>query len=470
MNPFTRRSFLARSSFGLGAMALGSLMNGIAGEVLGARGLHHAPKAKRVILLFQAGGPSQMDLWDYKPELEPHRGEVLPDRIRQGQRITTMTQRQGRLQVAPTIFEFAQHGQSGRWASELLPYTSKVVDDLCVIRSVSTNAINHDPGMSFFQTGSELPGRPSIGAWVHYGLGSANDNLPGYVTLISNGAYDETQPIASKLWGSGFLPASHQGVQFRSGADPVLYLQDPAFKSAARKRGMLDTLKALNEERFDQTGDTEIETRIQQYEMAYRMQMSVPELADLNKEPQSTFDLYGEDARKPGTYAANCVLARRLAERDVRFVQLFHTGWDHHNHVPRDLPPLCRETDRASAALIQDLKQRDLLKDTLVVWGGEFGRTIYSQGDLHPKKYGRDHHPLCTTIWMAGGGIKPGIVHGQTDDYCYNVVENNVPVHDLQATILHLLGINHERLVYKLQGRRYRLTDVHGNVVKPIIV
>jgi hypothetical protein len=463
-----RRSFLARSGFGLGATALGA-MSSPAAEVPGARGLHHAPKAKRVILLFQSGGPSQMDLWDYKPDLVRHRGTELPDSIRQGQRITTMTARQGRLLVAPTIYDFARHGQSGRWISEQLPHTAKVVDDLCVIRSVQTNAINHDPGMTFFQTGSELPGRPSIGAWVHYGLGSGNRDLPAYVTLISNGDYDETQPIASKLWGSGFLPSSHQGVQFRSTGDPVLYLQDPAFRSAARKRGLLDTLKALNQERLSQTGDAEIETRIRQYEMAYRMQMSVPELTDLSGEPNSTFELYGDDARRPGTFAANCLLARRLAERDVRFVQLFHTGWDHHNHVPRDLPPLCRETDQASAALVQDLKQRDLLKDTLVIWGGEFGRTIYSQGTLHPTKYGRDHHPRCSTLWMAGGGVKPGSVYGTTDEFCYNVAENPVQVHDVQATILHLLGINHERLAYKLQGRRFRLTDVHGQVVKDII-
>ena len=463
-----RRNFLSGTGYGLGATALGSLL-AQAGHLPGSRGFHHAARAKRVILLFQAGGPSQMDLWDYKPELEDQRGILLPDSIRRGQRITTMTQRQGRLQVAPTIFKFAQHGQSQRWVSELLPHTAKVIDDLCVIRSVATNAINHDPGMSFFQTGSELPGRPSIGAWVHYGLGSENKNLPGYVTLISNGDYDETQPIASKLWGSGFLPTSHQGIQFRSTGNPVLYLQDPAFHSAARKRRMLDTLKAMNEERMSQTGDTEIETRIRQYELAYRMQMSVPELTDLKDEPESTYKLYGDDARKPGTYAANCLLARRLAERDVRFIQLFHTGWDHHNHVPRDIVPLCRETDQASAALIQDLKQRHLLEDTLVVWAGEFGRTIYSQGELHPTKYGRDHHPLCTSIWMAGGGVKPGMVYGATDEFCYNVVENRVHVHDVQATILHLLGVNHERLVYKLQGRRFRLTDIHGHVVKDIL-
>jgi len=465
---FNRRQFLSRASYGLGAAALGSLL-ARAGDVPGARGLHHTPKARRVILLFQAGGPSQMDLWDYKPGLEKYRGILLPDSVRRGQRITTMSQRQGRLQVAPTIFKFDRHGQCDRWVSELLPHTARVVDDLCVIRSVATNAINHDPGMSFFQTGSELPGRPSIGAWVHYGLGSENENLPGYVTLISNGDYNETQPIASKLWGSGFLPASHQGVQFRTTGDPVLYLRDPAFPSPARKRGMLDILKALNEERFSQTANPEIETRIRQYEMAYRMQMSVPELTDLSDEPESTWQLYGEDARRPGTYAANCLLARRLAERDVRFIQLFHTGWDHHNHVPRDIKPLCRETDRASAALIHDLKQRDLLKDTLVVWAGEFGRTIYSQGELLPTKYGRDHHPRCTTIWMAGGGVKPGIAYGLTDEFCYNVVENPVHVHDVQATILHLLGIDHKRLVYKFQGRRFRLTDIHGNVVNDII-
>lgn len=466
-----RRAFLQRGAGGLGMAALWSLLqdSALAGDVPGARGLHHPPRAKRIIFLFQCGGPSQLDLWDHKPGLERLRGTELPDSIRRGQRITGMTATQSRLLIAPSQYRFTQHGQNGRWISELLPHTARVVDDLCVIRSVHTNAINHDPGITFFQTGSELPGRPSFGAWIDYGLGSLNHDLPAYVTLISNGAFDKAQPIYSRLWGSGFLPGAHQGVQFRTQGDPVLYLRDPAFAKPERKRPLLDTLQALNEERLAATGDTEIETRIRQYEMAYRMQASVPELTDLNTEPDETFRLYGDAARQPGTYAANCLLARRLAERDVRFIQLYHTGWDHHTHVPRDLPVLCRETDQATAALLTDLKRRDLLKDTLVVWAGEFGRTTYCQGSLTPNNYGRDHHPRCFTIWMAGGGVRPGIAYGATDDFCYNIVENPVHVHDVQATILHLLGIDHERLVYKFQGRRYRLTDVHGQVVKPLL-
>lgn len=467
----SRRSFLRRGAGGLGSAALFSLLQreALADDVSGARGRHHAPRAKRVIFLFQCGGPSQLDLWDHKPELHKLRGTDLPPSIRQGQRITGMTATQASLPVAPSQYQFARHGQSGRWVGELLPHTAKVTDDLCVIHSVHTNAINHDPGITFFQTGSELPGRPSVGAWVHYGLGSLNEDLPAYVTLISNGDFEKAQPIYSRLWGSGFLPGAHQGVQFRTKGDPVLYLRDPAFKEPERNRALLDTVKALNEERLAATGQAAIETRIRQYEMAYRMQTSVPELADLRSEPEATFDLYGAAARQPGTYAANCLLARRLAERDVRFIQLYHTGWDHHTHVPRDLPVLCRETDQATAALITDLKQRDLLKDTLVVWAGEFGRTTYCQGTLTANNYGRDHHPRCFTIWMAGGGVKPGMAYGLTDEFCYNIVENPVHVHDVQATILHLLGIDHEKLVYKFQGRRYRLTDIHGQVVKPLL-
>lgn len=470
-SPTSRRAFLQRGANGLGIAALHSLLQGSAlgSDLPGVRGLHHPPRAKRVIFLFQSGGPSQMDLWDPKPNLERLHGTDLPPSVRRGQRITSMTSKQSRLRIASSFYKFARHGQSGREVGELLPHTAKVVDDLCLIRSVHTNAINHDPGITFFQTGSELPGRPSFGAWVHYGLGSLNNNLPSYVTLISNGDFAKAQPIYSRLWGSGFLPSSHQGIQFRTGGDPVLYLRDPAFKDPKRMRPMLDTLKALNEQHLADTGDAEIETRIRQYEMAYRMQTSVPELTDLGTEPESTFELYGDAARKPGTYAANCLLARRLAERDVRFIQLYHTGWDHHTHVPRDLPVLCRETDQATAALVTDLKRRDLLKDTLIVWAGEFGRTTYCQGSLTPRNYGRDHHPRCFTIWMAGGGVKPGIAYGATDDFCYNIVENPVHVHDVQATILHLLGIDHEKLVFKFQGRRYRLTDVHGQVVKPLL-
>ncbi len=464
----TRRQLLMRSGVGIGGAALAGLLGPSAYAVNG-RGSHHPPKAKRVIFLFQSGGPSQMDLWDYKPGLEQRRGADLPDSIRMGQRLTGMTARQDKLPVAPSIFKFARHGKSETWVSELLPHTAGVVDDLCIVKTVTTNAINHDPGITFFQTGHELPGRPSMGAWLHYGLGSMNRDLPAFVVLLSAGNYGAAQPVYSRLWGSGFLPTSHQGVQLRAAGDPVLYLQDPAFADPARKRRMLDMLAKLNGEHFEKTGGREIQTRIAQYEMAYRMQTSVPDLTDFNSEPEATFERYGPDSRKPGTFAANCLLARRLAERDVRFIQLYHTGWDHHSGLPRGIRTLSQETDQPCAALIQDLKERGMLDDTLVIWAGEFGRTIYSQGTLTETNYGRDHHPRCFTIWMAGGGAKPGLSYGETDDFCYNIVQDPVHVHDLQATILHLLGIDHEQLTYRFQGRRYRLTDVHGHVLKPLL-
>lgn len=462
----SRRQFFQRAGVGVGGAALANLLAPATGR---GDGLHHAPKAKRVICLFQSGAPSQLDLWDHKPGLEKHRGTDLPASVRMGQRLTGMTSGQKSLPIAPSIFKFDQHGESGRWVSELLPHTAKVVDELCLVHSVHTNAINHDPGITFFQTGHEMPGRPSIGAWMHYGLGSLNEDLPAFCVLISNGAYNASQPIYSRLWGSGFLPTSHQGVQLRAAGDPVLYLDDPAFSDPARKRQLLDAVAKLNQKRFEETGDTEIQTRISQYEMAYRMQTSVPDLVDLSDEPESTYERYGEDARKPGTFGANCLLARRLIERDVRFVQLFHTGWDHHSGLPAGVRTLTKETDQPSAGLILDLKERGLLDDTLVIWGGEFGRTVYSQGALTETNYGRDHHPRCFTVWMAGGGVNAGMAYGLTDDFSYNIAENPVEVYDLQATIMHLLGIDHERLTYKFQGRRYRLTDVHGHVLKELM-
>ena len=467
-----RREFGRRAGLGFGGMALASLLgeaSGMAGDVAGARGLHHAAKAKRVIFLFQSGGPSQLDLFDPKPGLTKLRGNELPDSIRMGQRITTMTSGQDTLPIAPSTFGFRRAGQTGTSLGDLLPHTAEVADDLCLIRSVSTNAINHEPGVTFFQTGHEFPGRPCMGSWVHYGLGSMNRDLPTFMVLTSNGAYRRSIPISSHLWGSGFLPSIHQGVALRPDRDPMLYLSDPGGAMPADNRGLIDVVADLNRQQQMRTGDPEITTRIRQYEMAYRLQTSVPQLADLSGEPESTFKLYGEDSRKPGTFAANCLMARRLVERDVRFVQLYHTGWDHHQEINQSLPVLCRETDQASAALIRDLKQRDLLKDTLVIWGGEFGRTTFSQGNLSDRKYGRDHHPRCFSIWLAGGGVKAGTTFGQTDDFCYNVVENPVSIHDLQATILHLLGIDHERQVFKFQGRRYRLTDVHGKVVPGLL-
>ncbi len=468
----TRRALLGRASFGLGATALASLLDGgLFAAPAGLAGLpHFAPKAKHVIYLHQSGGPSQMDLFDYKPWLQQLRGGELPDSVRMGQRITGMTSGQDTLPTAPSIFKFQQYGQSGAWVSELLPHHSKIVDDLAIIKTVNTDAINHDPAITFIQTGSQQPGRPSLGAWVSYGLGSENQNLPAFVVFVSQtSGLNVDQPLFSRLWSAGFLPSNHQGVKFRSGSDPVLYLSDPPGVSKEGRRRMLDTVAEINKQRYDAYGDPEIETRVSQYEMAFRMQTSVPELMDLSKEPASTFDLYGPEARKPGTYAQHCLLARRLVERGVRFVQLYKRGWDQHNDLPRDLALQCQATDQPSAALVTDLKRLGLLDETLVVWGGEFGRTVYCQGRLTDTNYGRDHHPRCFTMWMAGGGIKAGTTLGETDDYCYNIVSDPVHVHDIQATVLHCLGVDHKRLTFKFQGRHFRLTDVHGELVKKVL-
>jgi hypothetical protein len=480
----TRRQLLGLASTGIGVAALASLLRpeafaagpGVYSSDRDARtgglaGLpHFAPKATRVIFLHQSGGPAQMDLFDYKPQLDKYRGTELPDSVRMGQRITGMTSGQGSLPIANSIFKFARHGQSGTWLSELLPYTAKIVDDITIIKTMHTEAINHDPAITFIQSGSQQPGRPSMGAWVSYGLGSENQNLPAFVVLLSQAqALNTDQPLFSRLWGPGFLPSSHQGVRFRAGSDPVLYLADPPGINRTTRRQMLDAVVKLNRIKAEAYADPEIDTRIAQYEMAYRMQTSVPELMDLSKEPDHVFDLYGPDSRKPGTYAANCLLARRLAERNVRFIQLYHRGWDQHNDLPRDLALQCKGTDQPTAALIMDLKQRGLLDDTLVVWGGEFGRTVYCQGKLTDNNYGRDHHPRCFTMWLAGGGVKRGFTLGETDDHCYNIVSDAVHVHDLQATILHCLGVDHTRLTYKFQGRYFRLTDVHGEVVTKML-
>ena len=473
----TRRHFFGRTSAGLGAAVLATLLNDdlrgaeVAGNPDGGLpGLpHFPPKAKRVIYLFQGGAPSQMELFDFKPRLYDLRGSELPDSIRQGQRLTGMTSTQSSFPVVPSLFKFSQHGKSGAWVSELLPHTATVVDQLCFIKSMFTEAINHDPAVTFFQTGFQLAGRPSIGAWLAYGLGSENKDLPAFVVMVSAGSGNGDQPLADRMWGSGFLPTKYQGVKFRSSGDPVLYLSNPAGLSESGRRRFLDDLSKMNQVEVENFGDPEISTRIAQYEMAYRMQTSVPELTDLSKEPARIFELYGPDSRKPGTFAANCLLARRLAERGVRFIQLFHRGWDQHNQLPKNIALQCRDIDQACAALIQDLKERGLLEDTLVVWGGEFGRTVYCQGKLTADDYGRDHHPRCFTVWMAGAGIKPGMTHGETDDFCYNITRDPVHVHDLHATILHALGIDHTRLTFKFQGRHYRLTDVAGNVVQPVL-
>jgi hypothetical protein len=465
----TRRHFFRLTSTGIGTAALASLLSQDARAEGGLPGLPHFPaKAKRVIYLFQHGAPSQLDLFDYKPALEKHRGADLPASVRMGQRLTGMTAYQATFPTAPSIFKFQQHGESGAWISELLPHTAKVADRLCVIRSMQTEAINHDPAVTFFQTGFQIAGRPSIGSWIAYGLGSESQDLPAFVVMVSQGVGAE-QALADRQWGSGFLPTRYQGVKFRSGADPVLYLSNPPGYDDTARRKFLDDLARLNEVEYGSYHDPEISTRISQYEMAFRMQKSVPELTDLSKEPPSTFEMYGPDSRKPGSYAANCILARRLAERGVRFVQLFHRGWDQHNNLPKEIRGQCLQTDQPTAALIQDLSARGMLDDTLVVWGGEFGRTVYSQGALTDKNYGRDHHPRCFAMWMAGGGIKGGISYGETDDFSYNIVRDPVDVHDLHATVLHCLGIDHTRLTYKFQGRHFRLTDVHGNVVRSIL-
>ena len=463
-----RRTFLRSSAHGFGMAALASMMPSAEGAPRFQR--QTAPKAKRVIYLFQSGAPSQMDLFDPKPELTARRGEDLPDSIRMGQRITTMTSGQKTLPVAPSIFEFERHGQSGIELSELLPFTRQIADDICVVRTMFTEAINHDPAITFFQTGSQLAGRPSIGSWVSYGLGSENRDLPQYVVLTSRGTgRPNDQPLYDRLWGAGFLPTQYAGVKFRNTGDPVLYLSNPAGIDRPLRRDMLDDLAALNRANHTLLGDPEIESRISQYEMAYRMQASVPELTDIADERESVLDLYGPEVKQKGTYAANCLLARRLAERDVRFIQLFHQGWDHHGGLPKALAGQCSDTDRPTAGLLKDLKQRGLLDDTLIIWGGEFGRTIYSQGKITPTNYGRDHHPRCFTMWLAGAGIRPGMTLGRTDDYCYNIVEKPVHVHDLNATIMHLLGIDHTRLTFKFQGRHFRLTDIHGELIHDIL-
>ena len=409
-----------------------------------------------------------VELWDYKPALKKLHGTSLPESVRQGQRLTGMTAGQSSFPIVNPPFAFQQHGESGTWISELLPHTAKVVDELCVVKSMYTEAINHDPAITFFQSGNQQPGRPSIGSWFSYGLGSENSDLPAFVVLLSKNTFYQAQPIYSRLWGSAFLPSNHQGVKFRSQGDPVLYLNDPAGTDRQGRRKLLNALSEMNEIRQQEVGDPEIQTRIAAYEMAYRMQTSVPDLADLSNEPDSTFKLYGEDAKIPGTHAANCLLARRLAERGVRFIQLFHRGWDHHSNLAKHIPVLAKETDQGTAGLIMDLKQRGLLEDTLVIWGGEFGRTVYSQGGID--NYGRDHHPRCFTVFFAGGGFKPGFSYGKTDDFCYNIVEDPVHVHDFHATILRAMGVDHKRLTYRFQGRDYRLTDVHGKVVHDLLV
>ncbi len=462
-----RRTFLRTSAHGFGAVALGSLLAGETAQAASLLGKpHHAPRAKRVIYLFQSGGPSQCDLFDPKPELEKQRGKELPSSVRGGQRITTMTSKQKTLPVTPSQYRYQRHGESGIALSELLPQLGKVVDDLCLIRSMHTEAINHDPAITFFQAGFQLAGRPSIGSWVSYGLGAINENLPSYVVLTSQGG-SGSQPLYSRLWASGFLPTEYSGVKLRNTGAPVFYLSNPSGIDKALRRDMLDDLAKLNRRQHEAVGDPEIEARIAQYEMAFRMQSSVPELADISNEPENVLKLYGPDVSKPGTFARNCLLARRLAERDVRFIQLFHMGWDHHGKLAEMLPKLCRSADHPTAGLLLDLKQRGLLDDTLVIWVGEFGRTIYAQSP--DKNYGRDHHPRCFTAMLAGGGVKQGHVHGATDDYCYNIASDPVHVHDLNATILHLLGIDHEKLTYKFQGRQYRLTDVHGRLVRGIL-
>jgi hypothetical protein len=477
----TRRHFFGKSAVGLGAAALASCMNpSIFANDLAAGGdrqtfgvmpaLHHAPRAKRIIWMFMADGPSQLDLWDYKPKLQEYFDKDLPDSIRNGQRITTMTSGQARFPVAPSLFKFAQHGKSGAWISELLPELAGVADDLCIVKSMHTDAINHDPAITFITTGSEIPGRPSLGAWLSYGIGSPNRDLPSFVVLISRLATGGmNQALFSRMWASGFLPTKHAGVSMRSSGDPVLYLSNPPGVSDNVRRQMLDGLGELNQERLSEVGDPEIAARISQYEMAFRMQTSVPELADISKEPKHILDLYGPEVSQPGSFAYNCLLARRLAERGVRFTQIFLRGWDHHGGLPGSIRQLAKVADQPCAGLIKDLKQRGMLEDTLLVWGGEFGRTVYSQGTLTKENYGRDHHPRNFCMWMAGGGVKPGIVHGETDDFSYNITEKPVHVHDLNATILHLLGIDHEKLTFRTQGRDFRLTDVHGKVVTDIL-
>lgn len=486
----TRRQLFGRSALGVGTAAMAQLMSS---DLLANTsqnpidGLHHSARAKRVIYLFMSGGPSHHDLWDYKPKMRDMFGKDLPENVRDGQRITGMTSGQKTLPVCPSKYKFTKYenNQSGVWVSELLPHTARVAKELCVVHSTFTEAINHDPAITYIQTGSQIPGRPSLGAWLSYGLGSMNENLPHYVVMHAHSNHAE-QSLFNRLWGSGFLPADHQGILMRSQGDPVLYLSNPAGVTREDRRAQLDTLAAINQEQYKEFADPEVLVRIRQHEMAYRMQSSIPELMDLSTEPQSTFEMYGDDARKPGTFAACCLNARRLVERGVRNIQIFHRGWDAHGNLPKEHESQCKDVDQGSAALIKDLKQRGMLDDTLVIWGGEFGRTAYCQGNLTNANYGRDHHPRCFSVWMAGGGVKPGITYGRTDDYGYNIVDvdgnkitpqptkeewtpGTMHIHDLNATILHLLGIDHKKLTYRYQGRDFRLTDVHGHVVHDVI-
>jgi hypothetical protein len=489
----TRRHFLSGASLGLGSLALEALLprtlspqSAAQSQPPAADGLpelpHFPPRAKRVIYLFQSGGPAQQELFDYKPFLDEKHGQQLPDHVRAGQRLTGMSVNQASIPLARSIFRFARHGHCGAWVSELLPHTAGVVDELCIIRSTFTEAINHDPAITFFQTGSQIAGRPSMGSWISYGLGSINENLPSFVVLVTPNKGD--QPLYARLWGNGFLDSRYQGVRFAGGRDPVFYLTNPEGVSPAGRRMALDTLGALNRLQQGRELDPEIEARMAQYEMAYRMQTSVPDVMDISGESQHVLDMYGPDVQRPGTFARHCLLARRLAERGVRFIQLYHQGWDQHGNLPAGIRVQARETDQPSAALVRDLKHRGMLDDTLVIWGGEFGRTSYCQGPLAGRNYGRDHHPRCFTVWMAGGGVKGGLVYGQSDAYGYNIADEAgnpihpeasrftpgaVHVHDLQATILRLLGIDHTRLNFLLQGRRFRLTDVHGHVVEDIL-
>ncbi|MEZ5434482.1 MAG: DUF1501 domain-containing protein [Verrucomicrobiales bacterium] len=469
----SRRQCLNQFGMGLGGIALANLLNPAARAAptgsdhgqLGAPTL--APRAKRIIYLFMSGGPSQLDLFDYKPLLTKKHGQQLPEEVRGGQRLTGMSGNQSSLPLVGSPFKFSRHGQSGQWVSEILPHTAGIADDLCMIHSMHTEAINHGPGVTFLQTGSQIPGRPSMGAWLSYGLGSESEDLPSFVVMITKNKGG--QPLMTHLWGAGFLPARHQGVRFRSGGDPVLYLNNPKGITEGSRRLLLDRLRELHEHQFQNTPDSEIQTRIANYEMAFRMQSSVPEVTDFSDEPDHVFEEYGPDSRDPGTFAANCLLARRLAERGVNFIQLYHQDWDHHGGLPNSIKNLARETDQPAAALVRDLKRRGLLDDTLVVWGGEFGRTNYCQGKLEGTSFGRDHHPRCFSTWMAGGGVKAGHTHGETCEYGYNIVNDGVHIHDLHATLLNRLGIDHERLTYKFQGRRYRLTDVFGKVVQGVL-
>jgi len=471
---FNRRKFLSRMSIGLGSAALGSLLipdlfSSSSPEEAIMQGLpHFAPKAKRVIYLFQNGAPSQLETFDYKPLLNKMVGQNLPESIRNGQRLTGMTASQTTFPLVGSYFGFKQYGNSGAWVSDLFPHMSKIVDDICIVKTMHTEAINHDPALTFFQSGAQQGNRPSMGSWVSYGLGTENSNLPAFCVLLSRGK-GNGQGVYSKLWTNGFLDSVHQGVQFSSGENPILYLQDPDGMDRNTRRKMIDQIAALNEMELKNFGDPETAAKISQYEMAYRMQTAVPEIMDTSRESEDIIKLYGADCLVPGTYAANCLLARKLSESGVRFIQLYHQGWDQHGNLPNEMKGQAMDVDRPSAALITDLKQRGLLDETLVIWGGEFGRTNYCQGKVAPENYGRDHHPRCFSIWMAGGGIRPGMVYGETDELGYNIVQNPVHVHDFQATVLHQLGLDHEKLTYKFQGRRYRLTDLYGSVVKDII-